>query len=108
MDIVSDFMRGMIKWKPFNSLLKESDIREIESEKLLVSKAVIMEDRISYINEVLVTAINDDLCVEVSFFSHGMLRKLSGQIERFSVIEKYILIGNTRIYFKNLINVNIL
>ena len=43
-------MRGMIKWKPFNSLLKENDILEIEKNKTLITKPVIMEDKINSIN----------------------------------------------------------
>ena len=38
--------RKMIKWKPFNTLLKYKDILEIEKKRQLVDKPVIMEDRI--------------------------------------------------------------
>ena len=46
-------MRGMIKWKPFNSLLKDSDIYELERQKMLVSKPIIMEDIVIYINYII-------------------------------------------------------
>lgn len=101
-------MRGMIKWKPFNSLLKDSDILEIERKKALISKPIIMEDRINSINDIIKEANCNNLNVNILFFSHGMLKRVSGKIEKVNVNEKYILINKTRIYFKNLINAQIL
>jgi len=101
-------MRGMIKWKPFNSLLKDSDIYELERQKMLVSKPIIMEDRVIYINYIIEEAIHNSSNVLVSYFSHGMLKRICGKIERVNVQEKYILICNSRIYFRDLINVDIL
>lgn len=100
-------MRGMIKWKPFNSLLKDNDIFEIERKKMLVSKPIIMEDRINLINDIIKEAVSSDLDVSILFFYHGMLRKVNGKIDKVNVYEKYILINKARIYFKNLIDVSI-
>ena len=49
-------MRGMIKWRPFNSLINSKDIREIENNRLKIEKPIIMEDRIQEINEILINA----------------------------------------------------
>lgn len=108
MDIVSDHMRGMIKWKPFNTLLKERDIIEIEKKKSLIEKPIIMIDRINYINDTLIEAIKYNLDVKIEYFSHGMLKNTIGKIEKTNTQEKYILINKTRIYFKNLINIKTL
>lgn len=101
-------MRGMIKWKPFNSLLKDSDILDIERKKMLESRPIIMEDRINSIDETIREAISNKLDVSVLFFSHGMLKRFNGKILEVNVYEKYILISKTRIYFKNLIDLQVL
>ena len=101
-------MRGMIKWKPFNTLLKESDIIEIEQKKQLINKPTLMTDRINYINETLIEALKNNLNTNIEYFSHGMLKTTNGKIDKLNTLEKYILINKTRIYFKNLINIKIL
>lgn len=100
--------RGMIKWKPFNTLLKENDILELEKKKNLITKPIIMTDRINYINETLIEATTYNLEVQIEYFSKGILKRITGIIEKTNTIEKYILINKTRIYFKNLINIKIL
>lgn len=101
-------MRGMIKWKPFNTLINGRDIKEIEKTKLLIKKPIIMEDRINKINAYLIEAINNNLNVEIKHFNKGILNSDIGKINKINKNEKYILINNIRIYFKNIINVNIL
>ena len=46
-------MRGMIKWKPFNTLLNNRDINEIIMIRNKVEKPIIMEDRITEIDNLL-------------------------------------------------------
>ena len=53
-------MRGMIKWKPFNSLLNKNDIQEIIKKKTLIQKPIIMEDKILEINNTLIESINNN------------------------------------------------
>ena len=50
-------MRGMIKWKPFNTLLNNKDINEIIKTRNLAQKPIIMEDRIIEINNDLNEAL---------------------------------------------------
>lgn len=97
----------MVKWKPFNTLLKYSDILEIEKKKSLIEKTVILEDRINEINLILNEAILKDLSVSIKYFNKGKLLYISGTIEKIYRNEKYILINKTRIYFKNIINITI-
>ncbi len=101
-------MRGMIKWKPFNSLLNKNDIQEIIKKKTLIQKPIIMEDKIIEINNTLIESINNNSKVEITYFNKGLLNKQIGIIEKINKIEKYILINKKRIYFKNLININLL
>lgn len=100
--------RGMIKWKPFNTLLNSNDIKEIELNRSKISKPIIMEDRINEINSILVNAYNNHLSIKVKHYNNGFLFYKSGFIKSINAYEKYILMDNIRIYFKNIINVSYL
>lgn len=99
--------RKMIKWKPFNALPKYKDILEIEKERQLVDRPIIMEDRIYEINDVL-RSINSSTLVRVKYFNKGMLLYKEGYVSKIDTIEKYILIDKFRIYFKDLIKIEII
>lgn len=99
--------RKMIKWKPFNTLLKYKDILDIEKNRSLIDKPVIMEDRIIKIDNIL-KDVNENTLVKVKYFNKGVLFYITGNIKKVSEIEKYILINNTRIYYKNLIDIEVI
>lgn len=101
-------MRGMIKWKPFNTLLNNRDINEIIMIRNKVEKPIIMEDRITEIDNLLKVAINENKEIRVKYFDKGELKYINGNIRNINTIEKYILINSIRIYFKNLIRVDII
>ena len=99
--------RKMVKWKPFNTLLKYKDILDIERNRNLIDKPVIMEDRIIKIDNILKN-VNENTLVKVKYFNKGILFYITGNIKNVNEIEKYILINNTRIYYKNLIDIEII
>ena len=101
-------MRGMIKWKPFNALLNNRDINDILKKRNMITKPIIMEDRIIEIDNLLKIAINENKIIKIKYFDKGKLKYISGNIRNINLIEKYILISSTRIYFKNLIKVEII
>lgn len=99
--------RKMVKWKPFNTLLKYKDILDIERNRSLIDKPVIMEDRIIKIDNIL-KDVNENTLVKVKYFNKGILFYITGKIKKVNEIEKYILINNTRIYYKNLIDIEVI
>ena len=99
--------RKMIKWKPFNTLLKYKDILEIEKKRQLVDKPVIMEDRIYEINDVL-KSVNSSTLVRVKYFNKGMLLYKEGYVIKIDTREKHSLIDKFRRYFKDLIKIEII
>lgn len=101
-------MRGMIKWKPFNTLLNNRDINDILKKRNMITKPIIMEDRIIEIDNLLKIATNQNKAIKIKYFDKGELKYINGNIRNINTIEKYILISSTRIYFKNLIKVEII
>lgn len=101
-------MRGMIKWKPFSTLLTSKDIKEISNARLLTTKPILMEDKITELEFIIKKSISNNLEIEIKYWSINTLKLIIGKIDKINKLEKYILINNTRIYFKNIININIL
>ena len=99
--------RKMIKWKPFNTLLKYKDILDIERNRSLIDKPVIMEDRIIKIDNIL-KDVNENTLVKVKYFNKGVLFYITGNIKKVNEIEKYILIDRFRIYFRELIKIEVI
>ena len=101
-------MRGMIKWKPFNSLLNNKDYEDIEKKRNIITKPSIAKDKIIEIDYILKESIKYKKMVEIKYFSVNDLKYTRGTIEKLDTYEKYILINKTRIYFKNIINLKII
>lgn len=98
-------MRGMIKWKPFNSLFSNKDINNIINSRFKQTKPTIMEDKINEINYTLYNAITFNKEIQIKYWHINILKIINGKIDKINTNEKYILINKTRIYFKNLINI---
>lgn len=101
-------MRGMEKWKPFNTILNNNDIKDVLEKRKQVSKPIIMEDRIIEINETLKLSLDNYKNVNVKYYNKGYLKEVTGTVSKANIIEKYILIDSTRIYFKNIIKIYII
>lgn len=101
-------MRGMIKWKPFSTMLTNNDIILIEKKRNTIKKPSISTDQINEIDQTLKNAIHYNLPVQIKYFKSEILLSTQGNITNLNIIEKYILINSTRIYFKNIINIILL
>ena len=101
-------MRDMVKWKPFNTLLKNGDIDLIEKEKSIVTKPIITKDKILEIDYTLKEAIKFNKTIEIKYFHINRILYISGIITKINVNEKYIFINNKKIYFKEIINVHLI
>lgn len=101
-------MRGMVKWKPFNSLIKESDIYFLAKARLKECKPIISKDRIVDIDYTLREALKFNLKIEIKYWDIDKMIFICGFIEKVNVYEKYILINNKRMYFVNVINIKII
>ena len=101
-------MRKMIKWKPFNTIPEMSKIiDEIEEKKLKQHATTIMQDLTESINYNIQEAIHENIKIEVKYLKQGFLKYEYGYIKNIDTNKKYILINNTKIYFKNIINAKI-
>lgn len=97
-------MRKMIKWKAFYSIPELSKVvDELEDKKNKVEKPTLLPDAYEEMNYNLETALNKNQIIEIKYFKNGMFKTKSGNIKKIDPINKYLIIDNERIYFKNII-----
>ena len=99
-------MRKMIKWKPFYSIKGlDNIIYENTLQNSKITKPTILNSEV--INYNLQTAINENLKIIIKYFDYGFLKIIEGKIEKIDLIYKYLIIDSKRIYFKNIITLDI-
>ena len=76
--------RKMVKWKPFNTLLKYKDILDIERNRSLIDKPVIMEDRIIKIGgkEIAADPAEENIISIKTLLSNGFKKKSDGDYRK--------------------------
>lgn len=99
-------IRRMIKWKPFYSVPGiEKIAKEINEEKEKIDRPIILNSRdINYNIEI---ALNKKSDVTIKYYDYGFLKIKTGKITNINTIYKYLEINNKRIYFKNIIKLDI-
>ena len=94
--------RGMMKWAPYKSLDSQDDfLRKMAYEKGKKPKPRLMEDEIQRIDSILSSYHGQN--IEVSYYDDGYIHKLIGVISKISKTFMFLMVGDTRIDFRNLV-----
>ena len=100
---MNDQDRGMMKWLPYQSLTEQATIlARMRYEKNKIPRPHISSDRAKEINEILVSYHGEPLLAK--YYEDGYLHRLQGIITRIDALAKFLLFGDKRIEFKNLID----
>lgn len=95
-------------WLPFYTFNNQANIKnEVETEKELISKPQILEDRINEINNTLIYSYKNNLYIKVKYFEYGTIKYYFGFIKKIDLINKFLIIENKRLYFKNILKIDI-
>ena len=95
-------------WLPFYTFNNQANIKnEVEIEKELISKPQILEDRINEINNILIYSYKNNLNIKVRYFEYGTIKYYFGFIKKIDLINKFLVIENKRLYFKNILKIDI-
>ncbi|MCR5491261.1 MAG: YolD-like family protein [Bacilli bacterium] len=95
--------RGMMKWMPYKSLIEQSTVlAKMLYEKRKTPRPLISSDRAEEINEILVHY--DEEPIKAKYWEDGYLYYLDGTISKIDVINHALFIGEKRIAFPNLID----
>ena len=95
-------------WLPFYTFNNQAIIKnEAEREKLLISKPLILEDRSNEINENLIFSYKNNCIIKIKYFEYGIIRYYIGTIKKLDALNKYLIIDSKRLYFKNILKIEI-
>ncbi len=99
--------RDSIKWAPFNSVINGDDvIKELKEEQNRINKPTLSEDQIRELETLILEVTTDKSLVEIIFYRHNHLYKVTGIITNIDPIQKKITINNQNsYYFKNIIKI---
>ena len=97
--------RGMIKWKPFNSVLNSNDLYDIINSKNIKKKPIISEDVLYKIDYTIKEAYINKSKVKIDYWCDN-INTIIGVIDKIDTQKKYILVNNTKIYFKDILDIN--
>ena len=98
--------RGIIKWRPFNSLGNTSKmILASNKQKTRISMPILSEDQVYEINDKIKCSLNN--LVNIKYYQNGYLYEINGTIKKIDAINKYLYINNKRIYFRFIVKFKI-
>lgn len=98
--------RGMKKWQPFNALEHYDDyINSTYKIKELVNKPILSEEQIQEINSSLSSYNHDE--VNITHYKQGQILITQGIINKIDVPNQVLTINKTRIFFSNLLKIEI-
>ena len=100
--------RKMMKWMPFNALLEQGDyINDLLHGRKRQTMPVLSEDQLSELNYQLEEAYLFNYEIEVSYFEHHKIRKVTGSIIRTDMYNKLIFIGEKSVSALQITNIEI-
>ena len=95
-----------IKWAPFNSVINgDKTLKELSNKKNIISKPVLSEDQIEYLNEKVLEAYSNHLKIFLYIYKDFKIIKLIGFINNINNIKKTITFNNTYIYFNQILRI---
>ena len=98
--------RGIIKWQPFNSCIEPKYIiKEINSEKNKINFPILSEEQLDEIGEKIIDVYNLKISATVKYFFNGKIFNITGKINYLNIQSKKIVINNSTIFFKQIIDI---
>lgn len=100
--------RGMVKWMPFNSIISSKKmVRDIIKSKRKISKPILSEEQINYIENEIVNAY---FCKEKLIFNYyydGKIYTKQDYIKKIDFTYHKIYLNNLTIAFEQIISVKL-
>lgn len=100
--------RGIIKWQPFDSIIPSTEIKKyLSKQKNKITKPNISDDQKNIIEEKILEAWHNNICIKIVYFKNNQLYKLEKKILKIiSVNKKIIFEDYSFIYFDQILKVS--
>ena len=101
--------RGIIKWQPFDSCFNSANvIKDINNQKKKVSYPTMSEDQLNNLNTQIFDAYTLKLRINIAYYYNGEIKNIQGQINYIDQQHKTLFLDCNKIYFKQILNINVL
>ena len=102
--------RGMKKWLPFDSLTNTNKMKhEISKKKIKIEKPILSEDQLNQLEIIIKEAFFNKDLVEIHYYTNNNILTKKVNIISIDYNKKLILLSdNTKLYYKQIINIKYL
>ena len=99
--------RGIIKWRPFNSVINTKKMLEEESlNQHYIEMPELSEEQLYYIQNKIEFSYYSKIKVTINYFKNNHIFKITGQIKKIDNVNHLIKLNdNTTLFFNQIINI---
>ena len=99
--------RGIIKWRPFNSVINTKEmLNECVNKTNTITMPILSEDQITLLENKIIFSYYSKKIVTVKYYRNGKIYNITGIIKKIDSITHTINLNNTTILFKQIITIH--
>ena len=100
--------RKIIKWTPFDSVINSKKvIKEITHERERISKPILSEDQLKYIEDSIRDAYTNKDIININYYEAGYIHNIKSNINKIDYLNKIVYLNNKLLYFNQIISANL-
>ena len=99
--------RGNKKWTAMMLIEHRDRLKELKSHEDDKKKPILDDQEKEVINYRLQQALQNNLAVEIKYYENKSFKTVNGRIEKVDINQKFIIINNSTIPLKNLLEVKL-
>ena len=99
--------RGNKKWTAMMLIEHRKKLKELKEGEKDKKKPILDVQEKAAINSKLQQVLENDLPVEIKYYDNKQFKKVAGIIDKVDINQRYILINNKKIQFKNLLELKL-
>lgn len=99
--------RGNKKWTAMMLIEHRQKMKELKESEQDRKKPILDEQEKVAINSKLRQALQNDLEVEINYYDNKRFKTAAGRIYKVDINQRYIIISNKKILFKNILELKL-
>jgi hypothetical protein len=99
--------RGNKKWTAMMLIEHRQRLKKLKERKQDRKKPILDDQEKAAINSKLQQALQNDLEVEIKYYENKQFKTAAGRIDKVDINQRYIIISNKKITFKNLLELKL-
>jgi hypothetical protein len=99
--------RGNKKWTAMMLIEHRQRLKKLKEREQDRKKPILDDQEKAAINSKLQQALQNDLEVEIKYYENKQFKTAAGRIDKVDINQRYIIISNKKITFKNLLELKL-